>query len=66
MAQFYALGRVVVAGTLLTTLALAGSTDAAHNAETKAVNIETYAIGILGSAAWLMSVRLKKRLNPPS
>jgi hypothetical protein len=76
MAQLGILRRLLVAGTFMTTLAMAATTAAgdvaaasaktSHAATAENVSVEAGAIGLLGSAAWLLGGRLRKRLQPPN
>lgn len=78
MVQLYVLRRLFVAGAFLTTLAMADTVADKRNSNTASehqtlhaaavdnVGFEAGAIGVLGSAAWLLGGRLRKRLQRPS
>ena len=80
MAQCNILRRLLVAGAFMGALATAQTIDVgdnpnghsvsvnktSHSAAAENVSIEAGAIGLLGSAAWLLGGRLRKRLQPPS
>lgn len=78
MAQLNTVWRLLVAGTFISTLATAdtvankgSSVDSVlinHTSQSAAgenVAVETGAIGVLGSAAWLVGLKLRKKLIPP-
>ena len=77
MAQFDILRRVLISGTFVTTLAVATPVADEHIVRTGTVHkttshasvessVEAGAIGLLGTAAWLLGGRLRKRLQPPN
>ena len=78
MSQLNGLRKLLVAGAFVATLAMANTVDneqklqsgfnTYNTSHAAAVDhsLEAGAIGLLGSAAWLIGGRLRKRLQPPS